>query len=457
MIKTEDYLREFILIFFSQQRVIVWTTVVVFAISGAVAVFWPPTYLVQGSVLVKGKRSMRSPESLESVQLRTVLVDREDLNSEAEILISPDVVRQAVQTLRQSGRAYADRELTEAGLQRLTDSIRDSLKTVVLPNSNIIEIKLYGKDAALARSVLHEVLASYVNRRREVFNPKGMEDFFATQVQQFDQDLKDEEQRLLKLAKTSGSADAQQEIANNLTLKMELERQLYGARTEWTDKREFSAHIQNVLDSEGVQFFSFIDNLSITHLGDQLQQLVVERGQALRVYHPESKMVTRINEQIEGLNRTLKKEVGIYREGVESRLRVLEQQMDDLKQAIDELEHKNQLLYEGKVAWERVQREMALRSRSFDTFAQRLEEARIGSGTEATNLFSISILSWPKTPISPAFPKAGRVVPLGLLAGLILGCCLGFLREYFDHTFKRPEDAQRYADLPALFSIPQDK
>ncbi|MBU1003128.1 MAG: hypothetical protein KKE73_11485 [Proteobacteria bacterium] len=457
MIKTEDYLREFIIIFFSQQRVIIWTTVAIFALSAAVAMFWPPTYVVEGSVLVKGKRSMRSPESLESVQLRTVLVDKEDLNSEAEILTSMEVIGLALEGLRKEGKVYADKNLSGEQLQALAATIRDGIKTVILPNSNIIEIKLFGKDAQLAQAVLHEVMANYVLRRRDVYNPKGMEDFFAGQVGQFDKGLQQEERRLLDLAAKSGSADAEQEIANNLTLKMELERQLYADRSKLTENQKFADHISNVLASEGIQFFSFIDNLSITHLGDQLQQLVVERGQAIRIYHPESKQIARIDEQVANLNKTLKNEVRTYKEGIESRIRVLQETTATLERDIQALEDKNLRLYEGHVAWQRVQREMALRSQSFGTFSQRLEEARIGSGTEATNLFSISILSWPKTPLSPIFPKPNRVIPMGLLAGFITGCCLGFLREYFDHTFKRPEDAERYAALPAIFSIPLDQ
>jgi capsular polysaccharide biosynthesis protein len=36
---------------------------------------------------------------------------------------------------------------------------------------------------------------------------------------------------------------------------------------------------------------------------------------------------------------------------------------------------------------------------------------------------------------------------------MVLGCGLGFLREYLDHTFKRPEDIVRFAELPVLFSL----
>jgi len=39
-----------------------------------------------------------------------------------------------------------------------------------------------------------------------------------------------------------------------------------------------------------------------------------------------------------------------------------------------------------------------------------------------------------------------------LLVGLLLGCSLGFVREYFDHTFKKPSDVMAYAGLPVIIS-----
>jgi len=455
MIRTEDYLREFILIFFSQRQIILWTTAIVFVLSMVIALFWPPTYLVNGSVLVKAKRSMRSPENLESVQLRTVIVDKEDLNAEAEILTSMEVVQTAIKNLRQRGEAYDDKHLSDEDIESIAGTIRDSLKTVILPNSNIISAKLYGKDPGRTQAILNEIMTNYVKRRRDVFNPKGVEDFFVNQVKQYNDDLEQEELRLVKLAQESGSANAKQEISNNLTLKMELKRLLFTAHREWNEKNEFLAQIRNVLAGEGIQFYSFIENLSITHLGDQLQQLIVERGGLLRIYHQDSKQLHRIDEQVAALAQTLRLEVTSYADSIESKLSMLKQQIANLRGDIKTLEEKNLTLYKGQLNWERAQRERGLMTQTLKTFSQRLEEARIGSGTDIANLFSISILSRPRLPSSPTYPKANKVIPLGLISGFILGCCLGFITEYFDHTFKRPEDAERYTGIPTLFSIPQ--
>ena len=86
---------------------------------------------------------------------------------------------------------------------------------------------------------------------------------------------------------------------------------------------------------------------------------------------------------------------------------------------------------------------------------QRWEEAKINATSEAGNLFSISILTAPYYSGSPIFPNKTTVIPFGIIAGLLAGISLGFLRNYFDHTVKRQEDFKRFTDLPVLFSIPK--
>ena len=70
---------------------------------------------------------------------------------------------------------------------------------------------------------------------------------------------------------------------------------------------------------------------------------------------------------------------------------------------------------------------------------------------------NVSILSEAFPSDGPVFPKKQIVIPLGLLIGFITGLSFAFIREYFDHTFKKPSDVQTYVDLPVIFSIPANK
>jgi uncharacterized protein involved in exopolysaccharide biosynthesis len=116
---------------------------------------------------------------------------------------------------------------------------------------------------------------------------------------------------------------------------------------------------------------------------------------------------------------------------------------------------KNILLYSNSIQLDRINRDKELLEESYNTFSKRLEEARIDNTTEANWLFWVSIVSNARASTAPVFPNKKVVIPLGVLLGFISGCTIGFLFEFFDHTFKRPEDVSNYTDLPHIYSIPR--
>jgi len=117
------------------------------------------------------------------------------------------------------------------------------------------------------------------------------------------------------------------------------------------------------------------------------------------------------------------------------------------------LQQRNQELYQGSVVNNRLSREITLLEETYLTFARRLEEARIASRTESDRLFQVSVLTQPQAGLEAVFPQKRRIIPLGLVVGFLLGCTVAFLMEFFDHTFKRPEDVETFASLPNLYSI----
>ncbi|MBF0564451.1 MAG: hypothetical protein HQK89_04345, partial [Nitrospirae bacterium] len=81
------------------------------------------------------------------------------------------------------------------------------------------------------------------------------------------------------------------------------------------------------------------------------------------------------------------------------------------------------------------------------------QEARLNSDTKSSNFF-ITVLNKAFPSDGRVFPKKRIVIPLGLIVGFMTGCSLGFVKEYFENTFKRPSDVEVYAQIPVLFSIP---
>jgi len=132
----------------------------------------------------------------------------------------------------------------------------------------------------------------------------------------------------------------------------------------------------------------------------------------------------------------------------------LEARMKLLQMSIKDLEERNEELQRQLIELQRITREMALLQFSYETFAKRSEEADINNAIGQGSMSSdVSVLSRGAFSAERVFPKLLLTPLLGLIAGFIAGCSLGFVAEFLDHTFKRPGDVAQYANLPLICSI----
>lgn len=466
MIKTENYIRELYFILFRQWRVIIGTTILFFVIAFLIAFLWPPTYSASGSVLIKGRKTEKSPEAIESVELRPSGLRKEDLQSEIEIIISPDVIERTIKYLQGKNLYRKDVPIINE-----VYSVQKNLRTKIIPISNIIGITYLSRSRTDAVNILNALMEQYINSRLQVYSPSEAEKFYSQQADIFRDELYKKEKDMVGIIESSMVADPQKEIDNNLLLKHSLEQQLYSYKNEATERRLTIQHLENtlkekdsqmfslkyldnVLKEKDIKLFSFIDTLPFVNLNNKLQELYIERGKVLRAYNENSDKVKLIDKQIRESVSLLKSEVNAYKENQVKLLRIAEDKIRNIEDKLEKINTRNVELKKMFVDIQRVEREAKLNESSYSTFSKRREEAKVDRAGTATTLSTISVVSRAFPSESPVFPRKEIVIPFGLLAGLITGCSFGFLREFFDHTFKKPSDVYNYAGLPVIFSIP---
>ncbi len=483
--KQEHLIREMAFILFAQKDAILRTGMVVFVIVLAIAFFWPPSYSAEGSFLVKGKKTERNPESLESTILRVTPITKEDLNSEAQIFTSEAVIKNTILTLRESRNLFIpkpegptlgqrlgtwlkhlglggetevlDPEMTEQDpiLAAQIRRIKGAVSIKVVPSSRVISINLRWNNPERARLILSTLMDSYLEHRRELFAPEQVKGFFSRQVVNYSEGLERKKSDLLKLIQAEKAPDPAMEIENNLLLKKGFQEDLNILEKTMIETGEASAHLLEVLDKDEIQIFSFVDNEAIREMGAKVRELVLERSRLHRIFHPNSVQFKGIEEELEEAYTALKEEVNRLRAKKESTLRTLRAQVTLLRQKIDEIDKRNMVLKQLQVDLETINRESELLSFSFQTFYKRREEANISMPGEKGGLNSqVVILTRARASTSPVFPNKRILIPFGFIVSLLVGFSIGFMNEFFDHTFKRPEDSARFAGLKLIFSIP---
>ncbi|XPV75081.1 MAG: GumC family protein [Desulfovibrio sp.] len=454
MIRTEDHLREIITIFFAKKRTILATTATFVLFAALVSLFWPPVYSATSQVLVKAKKLEKSPEALEDTQIRMFELDTEDLASEMQIMTSPDVLSSAITSMAEQGLVYDKSTLHPDNLSEAVQKLQKELDTEIIPKSNIIEVSISGSDPKRVTTILRYLVASYIAHRGNIYTPSEVEDFFDKQVQRFSGNLEEKENELRALVAETGAPNPSLEIQHNLTRKRTLEIQLNELETSVVEREKLIAHLRQALTSEKINFFSFVNNLTINQISEKLQALVIEEGNLLRIYTPNHEEVIAIREHVASLFGRLQTEVQAFLKNESTLLSIDTERLGLIRQRLQDIAKRNVTLHGQLIEQQSITREMDLLKHSYATFTKRLEESRISGSSDANTLFMVSVLSQPYSTGLPVFPNKKAMLPLALLAGFITGCSLGFLREYFDHTFKKPEDAERYAGMLALFSIP---
>lgn len=450
MVKTENYIRELYFIVFAQRNIIILTTLLFFIIAVMIAFLWPPVYSASGSVLLKGRKQEKSPEAIEKVELRPSGLRKEDLASEIEIIISPDVVERTIKALQDKNLFKKDVSMTDE-----VYSIQKSIKTAIIPASNVIEMTFFSKNRKDAVNILNALMEQYIIYRLQVYNPSQAETFYSQQTEKFKGDLDKREQELMDIVTTTMVADPQREMDNNLVLKQKLDEQLFTLKSEAIEKKQTIQYFDKILGGKDIQIFSFIDNLSFTNMNSKIQDLYIERGKLLRAYNDESDKIKLIDRQIRDAMALLRSEVITYKNNIVKIYSSVDAKIRNIEEKLDKINKRNVELRKQIADMARVSREVRLQESSYETFAKRRDEAKVDRTGVATNLATISILSKAFPSDGPVFPQKGVVIPLGLVAGFITGLSLGFLREFFDHTFKKPSDVFSYAGLNVIFSIPE--
>lgn len=455
MIRTEDYKQELISVVFAQKHLIFWTAILIFAGAVAVAFLWPPTYSASGSVLLTGKQVYdRDPRALQNSETRAFSIFKEDIASEIKILSSPQTVQNALATI--AGKYPSLRMGGKDDIVAAVNDVIQDLTIKVAPATNVIEIKYLNRSAVMAADVLNALMNEYLVQRGKLYARKTLTPakLFADEAERYREGVRAKDDEMVSLLNQTGGADPKVEIEANLKLKSQLELDLNALTKERDDASRVVAQVEKALVETDVQYFAFLDNLTVREIGVRLSALDVERGNLLRIYQPEHDSVVSLTEQINDNIALLKREAGVIMEGFRKKLQSVNSQIQDIETQIVVFDDRNMALAEQIIGTQRIVREAEVMRSSYETYAKRATEVAINNTLASDEpIISVKIIDSAFPSKGPVFPKPAIVLPLGLLVGLLTGCSLGFVREYFDHTFKKPSDVTAYAGLPVLFSL----
>jgi uncharacterized protein involved in exopolysaccharide biosynthesis len=453
--KTQDYLREFFMIFFIRKTIILTITAVVIVAGLLITAFAPQVYQAEGALVLKGGQVLEDPTDVgEGARPEIDAVSEKDLFSEIEILSSFSVFQRAAEQLAAEGRFGLSPDRTDA-IRSLAGRMSDGFSAAIIPRSNVIRTSLEWNNPREAEQVLATVFETYREQRNRVYNPEEAKQFFRTQMESYQDNLNAMERRLLDVAGGRRLDEIERQVAANVDLIASMETRLAELRTDRLKQQQLVAFLDQMVSSgeDKPFFYSSIDSLPLGDLAQQVQGLYVAEAEVLQTYKSGTERADAVQRQVDRMQGMLQSEARSIVNKEKSNLQSIVGQMEIVEEKIADLKAENRALNQDALKVRQIEREIDIAESTMRTFDKRFQEARIKSETDS-DLFSVSVVEDPTASSQPTFPNPKTILPASALLGLLLGLTVGFLLEFFDHRFKRPEDLTSYAGIPCTFSVP---
>lgn len=505
MIRMENYLHEFLRVFFANGRLIKRVFLVFAVLTLLVPVVFKQNFDINAEVIVQSKKLSQSDANtaLTTDSDKFVPPSLADMETESNILRSPTLIRGTIDELRQAGefsypsglldtllftplQRYLFDPLHEHVINPLrravgleVDPPRDTtldawtaraakdLKVDTLPGSNVISVVYRSSDPAQGTRFVQQLLNNYLKSRQELQSTDLPQSFYEQKKVQYQTRLDDLEAQRQKLLDSAGAAAPKEEITFRLNAINTEEQALNQYRDRALEAQNWLNYLNTNLDlakKAGLTDYTFpfsfantvanvaYEDREIKQLGERLSEQVSRYGDTAQAFQAGSQPM---QQQREAIARTRAQFLRVVSNRIRERsndLEVLNSVIAQKTARIDRYKARVRQLQETDSKLSQVDTEVDALHKAFFTYTQRFEESR-GQRLIDGALSNARILSEPVEPTEAAFPRPGVVIPLGLLTGLLLAIALGYVREFFDHRFKTPAQIPQHLGIPVLMII----
>uniref|UniRef100_A0A7C5EP42 Uncharacterized protein n=1 Tax=Desulfobacca acetoxidans TaxID=60893 RepID=A0A7C5EP42_9BACT len=471
-------LRDVLFVIFSKLHVFLGIYLTLVLTTAALAFLLPPVYEVSGHVLVKPflepHLKLQAPLA---TNIRANPVTPQDINSEVNLLKSPQLLKTVVERLGLDRPEPASTWLgrlvkgVESGMKHLLVSLglvvevkpedrailelQNQLNIRPITLSNLIEISLKGPSPEKITKIVNTLLENYVDFHIQVYRVQGAKDFYAQQAEIFHRQLKETEADLKKFKNQYGVIDLTAQNEANVELLRTLRESL--ALTEaQIRERQLKVGVQSrnlARTGEPGALTKEVQSAILEELVRVLGPLLVERERLAIHYQKSSAKYRAVDRQVQEIKEAYQKQVRELLKGAQLDLEGLKNYADTIRGHIKKLEGQSLMLSQKQVDYERLLRDLKQNEKNYLLYLNKTEEARIEEQQEANRVSNVTVTTWAQVPSIPVFPKRFLMLLLAGSLGLLVALAGAFFAYYVDHTIKTPSDLGRYAGLPVFATI----
>jgi succinoglycan biosynthesis transport protein ExoP len=324
-----------------------------------------------------------------------------------------------------------------------------------IERSNLVEVSFYSQNAELAARVANQLGEDYIDQNLQVKWDEALKasEWLSGRLVELKAKLRASEDALQDYAAKNSilfiqnAVNAQAQSMANARLE-QLEEEYTKAQADRAQKEAQYSLVQagKVQDLPGI-----LDNRLIQTLEQDLSDLKRKYSELTATVKPGYPKAMALKQQIDTLQANLDHQKQALTQNIAQQYEAAVVREKFLNQLISQQESLVDVVSQKTIQYNILKREVDTNRSLYDGVLQRMKEAQVAAGLNASNIMVVDPAQVPK---GPAKPRVILNLALGFILGLSLGVGLAFLQEYLDNTLKTPDEVESLLRLPSLGLIP---
>lgn len=444
----------------------------------AVCLIVNPVFESTAQVVVTAKTEtstlLQYPRELGAQMSVNLNVDETDLNSEIEILKSPDlwihvVEKLGVSAFKTEEESWSERiaiavnnflgfeskaPLTAPGevspeIRELARILSKGLKATVAPKSKVLDLSFKYPDPVMVQKIMATLLDLYLTYHQQVYALPGAEQFFLGQSAHYQEKYYNAEQELTEFKKKWGISLAERQKQELISQVKLIEDTLVEVNANLSQYRIILPALRNRVYSSAqlsptAQRGS--ENTFLNVIAAQLLRAELRQWQVGQAFLVDTRDYQDAKQLVQDLSNRFEEAASVEAD-------ILEAKKGSLEKSLGEKQAQLELLEEKSDTARRLQLAATIAKERYLQYSAKEEEARLEGLKGGQKLLSVSVVGKPFTRPEPVFPRTGLFVLGALMMSFPLGLGLIILVSIFDHTIYTPRDVEVATGMSVLASF----
>jgi uncharacterized protein involved in exopolysaccharide biosynthesis len=411
-------------------------------------------------------------------------VGEEEINSEAELLLSEDLLEKVVvaNKLQDRERGWLDSILPGRDqsyyIARAVKTLAHKLKVRPSTKANIINVSYSSDDPKLSYAVLDSLASLYMEKHAAVHRPPGSYEFFARETERYKKALDESENRLREFLRNPDSQAPDLE-------RTDLDLQLANSIGQLHTTEQAIAADQKRMGSDFEQMrvtpqrstalvASSPPDLLLQQLGASVLAAQTKRTQLLLKYDPSYPLVQEADQELTEANSAFEKAektkyvtentnadptYELLREDLAKTQADLAAQQASLaanKASIQSMQSKMTALGERNIDQADLVRDQKANEENYLLYLSKREQARTSDALDQTKIENVAIAIPPSIPVLPILSPLAVILLSFAVAGFI-AVGTAYTVDYLDSSFHSPAEVIDTLGIPVVVAMPKRK